>query len=270
MKPYFMHFNIPNTNLPHINPVMGGKQQCRHGYTYGPVMRRYYIIEYVISGCGEYTVGGHVHKVHAGEAFIIKPYEVHLLRADETDPWEYVWVGFNTDLELPKTLEENYVFDAAPAFDIFTRLADTNENCRTTADYATEIYGVFARYYALQNREESEPRDTIEKAVAIIRNEYASITVQSLSDRLFMNRSYFGAQFKKKTGKTPKEYIDETRLSAAAMMMTDLGYTATQAALATGYSDVMCFSKMYKKHFGKPPRSSIKKKSAGGGTIILK
>lgn len=85
-----------------------------------------------------------------------------------------------------------------------------------------------------------------------------------------MNRSYFGATFKKKTGKTPKEYIDEKRLSVAAMMMEEFGYTVTQAALATGYSDVMCFSKMYKKHFGKSPRNSVKKKSPRGETIILK
>ncbi len=270
MKPYFTFFNVHDLHLPHLSPLMGGKQQCEKGYTYGPVMRRYYIIEYVISGCGEYTVNGHAYKVNKGEAFIIKPYEVHLLHADENEPWEYVWVGFTTDLELPETLRDNYVFDAETVSDIFMRLADGNHRNRKTADYAAEIYGVFARFYAMETQKEKEPASPTDKAIAIIRNEYATITVQALADRLFMNRSYFGAQFKKKTGKTPKEYIDETRLSVAAMMMSDLGYTATQAALATGYSDVMCFSKMYKKHFGKPPRSSMKQKTMHGGTIILK
>ena len=269
MQPYFKTFEITNMHLPHISPLMGGMQQCESGYTYGPVMRRYYIIEYVISGCGEYTVNGRVYKVNAGEAFIIKPYEVHILRADTCDPWEYVWVGFTADLQIPKILDENYVFDASAVKDIFLRFADGNYKKRTTVDYAADIYAVFARYYAMQSLN-SLPQDVVGKAIEIIKNEYATITVQALADRFFINRSYFGAQFKKKTGKTPKAYIDETRLSVAAMMMTDLGYTATQAALATGYSDVMCFSKMYKKHFGKPPRSSIKKRSVSEGTIILK
>jgi len=270
VKPYFTHFPIPNLELPHISPIMGGKQQCSAGYTYGPVMRQYYILEYILSGCGEYTANGHIYKVNAGECFIIKPYEAHILRADKTNPWEYVWVGFRCDLKLPELLEENYVFDASSVADIFEKLADGNHKSRSTADYAADVYGIFARLYAMHSKKEKDAKSPVERAISIIQNEYATITVQSLSNRLFMNRSYFGATFKKKTGKTPKEYIDEKRLSVAAMMMEEFGYTATQAALATGYSDVMCFSKMYKKHFGKSPRNSVKKKSPRGETIILK
>lgn len=270
MKPYFRFFKIPDLHLPYLSPIMGGIQQCSSGYTYGPVMRRYFIIEYILNGCGEYTVGGNTFKVKKGEAFIIKPYEAHILQADKEDPWEYVWVGFFTDMNLPNTLENNYVFDASAVADIFEKFADGNENNRTTVDYAIDIYGIFARYYAMDKKEKNVTVSPLEEAVSVIKKEYATITVSELAERFFMNRSYFGAQFKKYTGKTPKEYIDETRLSIAAMMMTELGYTATQAALATGYSDVMCFSKMYKKHFGKPPSRSIKKKTVQGGTIILK
>ena len=269
MKPYFKHFNVKALNLPYINPLMGGIQQCSRGYTYGPVMRRYYIIEYIIKGCGEYTVNGKVHKASAGEAFIIKPYEVHLLRADNEDPWEYVWVGFTTDLELPTLLAERYVFDASEVEDIFMRLGDGKHENRNTVDYASEIYNIFMRLYALQSRESDKNTDFIDKAISIIKNEYATVTVQKLADRLFVNRSYLGVQFKKKVGKTPKEYIDSIRLSTAAMMIAELGYTVTQAALATGYSDVMSFSKMYKKHFGKSPRGSIKNNSKER-TIMLK
>jgi AraC-like DNA-binding protein len=73
----------------------------------------------------------------------------------------------------------------------------------------------------------------------------------------------------RKTGKTPKQYIDELRLSNAAMLMTEFGYTVTQAGLAVGYSDVMTFSKMYKRHYGKSPRASMKKPSMKSKTMIL-
>ncbi len=270
MAPYFVHFPMSECRLPYITPLMGGRQQCGSGYTYGPVMRKYYIIEYVIRGKGEYLVGGESYSVGAGQAFVIKPFERHLLKADSDDPWEYVWIGFATELALPKIIENGYVFDATAVSDIFMRLADGNEKGRTLADYATEIYGIFARLYDAEVMLSDKKRDMVEQAIDIIRNEYATVTVQSLADRFFVNRSYFGARFKEKTGKSPKVFIDETRLATSAMMMSELGYTATQAALAVGYSDVMSFSRMYKKHFGKPPRSSMQKHSESGATIILK
>ncbi len=270
MKPYHINFPVSDKRLPHLSPIMAGKQHCYPNYSYGPVMRRYYIMEYIIQGCGEYIVNGRSHVANTGEAFIIKPYETHLLRADGDTPWEYVWVGFTTDMKLPRVLEENYVFDASTVKDVFLRLADGDHKKRTTADYAAAVYEIFARLYAAEADAQIPENDAIDRAVSIIRREYTTVTVNELADRLFMNRSYFGTRFKKKTGMSPKQYIDNTRLSTAAMMMCELGYTVTQAALATGYSDVMSFSRMYKKHFGKSPRSNIEARASNKKTIVLK
>ena len=270
MKPYHINFSVKDKQLPHLSPIMGGKQQCKPDYTFGPVMRRYYIIEYVLRGCGEYIANGRAYTVSAGSAFVIKPYETHILRADKNDPWEYVWIGFTTDMRVPNILADSHVFEASAVKNVFERLADGGHDKRTTADYATAAYEIFARLYDAESGGEKPQADAIDRAVAIIREEYATVTVNELSQRLFMNRSYFGAQFKKKTGMSPKQYIDSTRLSTASMMLCELGYTVTQAALATGYSDIMSFSRMYKKHFGVSPRTSADAHTNGRKTIVLK
>ncbi|MBR5012115.1 MAG: AraC family transcriptional regulator, partial [Clostridia bacterium] len=261
MKPYFTFFNCHDLKLPHINPIMGGKQQCSSEYTFGPVMREYYIIEYVLSGKGEYTANGICNTVKAGEAFVIRPYEAHLLRADKDNPWEYVWVGFTCDITVPKLIAENYVFADSAVSDTFSAFADGNHKSRDATDYASALYDLFVKLYAKEATNSKSTNDPIDKAIEIIQREYATITVNELSKRLFLNRSYFGAQFKKKIGKSPKAYIDERRLSVATMLMSELGYTATQAASAVGYSDVMCFSKMFKRHYGSSPRKSMHSRS---------
>jgi len=261
VKPYFIHFNIdPTSAMPHISPLMGGRQQCPPGYTYGPVMRQYYIIEYVLSGKGEYTVSGDAFEVSSGEAFIIKPYEVHILSADKEEPWEYVWIGFSTDLTLPNQFKENYVIDASAISEEFMRLSSAGGEKLSSAEYSTIVFSMFSKLYASENFEEDESRKPMDVAEAIIKKEFATITVKELAERLFLDRSYFGAQFKKHTGKTPKEYIDECRMSSATKLMHELGYTVTQAASAVGYSDVMAFSKMFKRHYGKSPREFLKTK----------
>ena len=270
MKPYHINFSVKDKQLPHLSPVMSGKQQCYPGYTFGPVIRRYYIIEYVLRGRGEYIANGRAYTVEAGSAFVIKPYETHILRADKTDPWEYVWIGFTTDMRLPRTLAEGHVFEASAVKKVFEMLADGAHEERTTADYATAAYEIFARLYDAESTAEKPQADAIDRAIAIIREEYATVTVNELSQRLFMNRSYFGTLFKKKTGMSPKQYIDNTRLSTASMMLCELGYTVTQAALATGYADIMSFSRMYKKHFGVSPRTSADAHTKGKKTIVLR
>ena len=271
MKPYFTHFKCQNLNLPHLSPLMGGMQQCPKGNNFGPVMREYYIIEYILRGKGEYTANGICYKAEAGEAFIIRPYEAHILRADSEDPWEYVWVGFTCDLTLPKLLTENYVFSDEAVTEAFSLFSDGNYQNRDAKDYASALYDMFVKLYAKEAVTLRSTDDPIDRAVDIIQREYATITVQELADRLFLNRSYLGAQFKKRNGKSPKAYIDERRLSIATKLMSELGYTATQAAAAVGYSDVMCFSKMYKRHFGCSPRESVRSRGKRDSrTIILK
>ena len=95
-----------NRHYREINPLDFGEQECAPGHTYGPAIRRYTLIHFVISGKGCFTNGSGMHPLHAGEAFIIRPGEVTVYAADETEPWHYLWIGFNGALshrfaELP-------------------------------------------------------------------------------------------------------------------------------------------------------------------------
>ncbi len=267
MEPYFKYLHIINANLPNINPIMGGFQQCSPSYTYGPVMRQYYILFYVIGGKGEFVVNGVTYNAKAKDGFIAKPYESHIFRADANEPWEYLWIGFETDIALPKLLEEQYLFDCAKYENIFLDFIDIHKRNGDSVDYSTNLYRLFAKMQMTEQRP-SKSRDMVNLAIEIIKSEYATITVNSLANRLYLNRSYFGATFKNKTGKTPKEYIDEYRLSIATKLINEFGYSVTQAAYTTGYNDRTVFSKMYKKRYGISPGRITKRKE--GGTIRLK
>lgn len=266
MNPYFEHVHIPNLGLPNINPIMGGVQQCSPLYTFGPAIRQYYIVFHVMNGRGTYTVNGTTYFVHAGQGFVIRLYEAHLLQADEKDPWEHLWIGFETTLTMPKLLSQQYVFDVGEYKSWFLQIYEIHRRVGAPVAYSVAIYALLEHMHAFEEHKKNST-DIVDRAIDIIKSEYSSVTVQSLADRLFVNRSYFGVKFKARTGKTPKAYIDEVRLSIATKLIHEFGYTVMQAASATGYNDRTVFSKMYKKHYGVSPRSSTQSKK--GRTIVL-
>ena len=42
-------------------------------------------------------------EVKAGEGFLLEPHTAHMYRADENDPWHYIWIVF-TGLSVPSYL----------------------------------------------------------------------------------------------------------------------------------------------------------------------
>lgn len=78
-----------------------GRQQCGASASRGQEVRDFYLIHYVIKGAGVYTLNGISYPVKAGETFLIYPNMPINYVADDQDPWEYCWVGFNgTDARI--------------------------------------------------------------------------------------------------------------------------------------------------------------------------
>ena len=50
-----------------------GFQSCDSLYQWGPGIRDHYLIHYIISGKGRYTVNGEVHMLTPGDAFLVYP-----------------------------------------------------------------------------------------------------------------------------------------------------------------------------------------------------
>ena len=72
-----------------------GHEYCQPGHTWGPGVRDHYLIHLVVAGKGVYQVNGALHTLQEGDLFLAKPNQLITYAADETDPWEYYWVGFN-------------------------------------------------------------------------------------------------------------------------------------------------------------------------------
>jgi len=125
-----------------------------------------------------------------------------------------------------------------------------------TAERVAEIAGEFTALIEdiLQKGRRYSP--TIEKSLIYITQNYTNkLSLENVSSRVYLNKNYFSELFKKETGLSFNDYINQLRIQKACDLLISKQYTISQVALMTGFSDQNYFSKIFKKIVGKSPKS---------------
>lgn len=235
---------LTDRKLQDLNPVDAGQEMCRSCKSFGPHVRKYTLIHYVLSGRGTLYARGGEFPVGPGQAFLILPDEVTTYTADREDPWHYCWIGFNGQLsrrfsELPPVLtlpRELFapILHAGPAPEY--RLA-------------AMLLQLYDRLFADTQTDNLHVR----RVETYIRSNYMlPIRVEEIARELNLNRRYLGRLFKAHTGKTIQEFLIDVRMDSAARHLRR-GCPVSEASRLCGYEDVSNFSKMFKNRFGHSP-----------------
>ncbi len=81
------------------------------------------------------------------------------------------------------------------------------------------------------------------------------LSVDSVADACFLNRSYLMHLFRRETGYTIGSYITEKRLFAARALIQS-GASVTDACMRSGFASYAAFYRAYRKKFGESPKDS--------------
>ncbi len=237
-----------NKQFGDINPLSMGSEKCVPNHSYGPATREYYLIHYVVSGCGRFFTEKETYDVKAGEIFVIKPNEVTTYRADEKNPWHYIWVGFNgklakmlndiktpvlpyrknTFLDLLGCAKKNNMREEAVASKLFELISTIFDDNSETARYEQLAYDFISSNYMRH------------------------IKIEEIAVQLGVNRQYLSRLFKAQYGLTMQDFLIKTRINHAEKLLKK-GYSVAESAYMVGYEDVFNFSKMFKKQKGRSP-----------------
>ena len=78
-------------------------------------------------------------------------------------------------------------------------------------------------------------------------------TVKYFADKLCLSSNYFGDMFKKETGKSPQEYIQEKVIELAKERISDTADTVSQIAYSLGFQYPQHFCRLFKRRVGYTP-----------------
>lgn len=243
---------LTNRNFTDLNPLIAGEHICDPGHSFGPAIRKYTLIHYVLSGKGTLYARGQAFPVRAGEAFLILPGEMTTYTADRDDPWHYRWIGFDG------ALSEHFsalspVFQ--PPDSLFSKLfllaADPSV---TEYRLAAELFDLYAALFS-----EATANPHVRRVENYIRASYMHpLRVEQIAAELNLDRRYLSRLFKENTGQSIQGFLIRIRMEEAAVLLQQ-GCSVADAAHLVGYEDTANFSKMFKRHFGKSPSYFCKK-----------
>ena len=95
----------------------------------------------------------------------------------------------------------------------------------------------------------------VQKAITCIDTDLsADLSLSTLAKMQNISPGYLSTVFKKETGKTVTEYINQQRVKHATHLLNTTKLQIQTIAQHCGIMDVHYFSKVYKKYTGKTPK----------------
>ena len=253
-----------------LQPIVIGYERCNaNKEILGSRTKSHYIMHFVMSGTGYFSMNGTDYEINGGTIFLIPPGIKTAYRPDREHPWEYMWVeftGFNSKNLLDKTMlsAENPVCVPENAESVFEEVAVMIDRSISPAESSTIFCTAqLLRVLDILIQEQSKPQNhalsrrenRLRPVLDYIQHNYcdSSLTVESIAEATYFNASYLSRIFKQALGVSPTQYIIELRMRKACQMLKYKAHSITEIASSVGYKSPFYFSKEFRRLFNIAP-----------------
>lgn len=230
-------------------------------HSFGPAIKPHYLIHFVLSGKGKFSIGGKEYPLEQGYGFLIPPNELAFYQADEEDPWTYVWVGFDGSL-APDLVKSMGLTMASPIFksekekELYEAVKDMMEHNTSGAANALRRNGQLQLFLSFiaegsfveEPGESSRADHYVRRAVEFIQSNYCNpIKITDVAEYVSINRSYLYTLFHEAMGMSPQQFLSTFRITKATELLQLTSLPIESIALSCGYTDPLVFTKSFKQ-----------------------
>jgi AraC-type DNA-binding domain-containing proteins len=249
-----------------------GHHRTPPGYTYGPLMRDFALIHFIVSGHGYMLVDGTRYNLSGGQVFLFRPNQIHYYESDPTTPWEYYYIGFAgnsvpeilSDAGFTQNVAGRTLVGMNSLFPHLKALCDTaNEPLRPLLQQG-HLYQILHHLIRCSQADseivtqsggpQASP-NYAHTASGILHHSFAerNITVDTLAQQLGISTGYLNSLFRAQFGKSVYQYLLEHRIKKACELLTMTSKPIKRIAMEVGYDDSLYFSRVFTKHAGMTP-----------------
>ena len=254
-----------------ITLVHVGKEACKPYHAFSGI-RDEYILHFILSGNGFYSVNKKTWSLSAGQMFLIYPEEPVVYCADKTNPWTYIWIGFkglgaNTVIKNCGFSKNNPVLPA-PALeeyigcidDLFDHNSMSFSNGLYRESSLLRLFAILANHHAdpalRDTQQEYSDNAYINSAIDYINKMYMqNISVSEIADSIGISRAYLNHIFQQEFNVSVQNYLIDFRMNKSANLLASTTLSIKEISNQVGYNDPLVFSKAFKKKFEMSPKS---------------
>ncbi len=221
-----------------------------------------YQLIYVTRGRGYFTVSGEELEVPAGNIVLYRPHEPQIYSYSYQDKTSVLWIHF-TGYDVERLLEKfdihsGYIGSSIQIKDIFQEII--KELQLKKPGYDSMVNADFERLLALICRSMTAPpadagKDLVlEQLIIELNHSYNKAwSITSMAQFCNLSEGYFSHYFRDKLGASPMKYLTTLRIEKAKFLLSESDVSVSNIAASLGYSDVLYFSRIFKKAVGESP-----------------
>lgn len=248
-----------------------GYSATEPGHRYGPAVRSYYLIHYILEGEGEFQVNNIRYHLTKGQGFLIEPDYQTTYTSDADHPWTYIWIGFSgassgAIIDSLGLSQDNPIFTCSEGEKLKKYVLDIIRHNHSNAADTYRAMGMFFLFISvIAESQKNQPPNSdvntyIQHAISYIHRHISEpILVEDVADYVGLNRSYLSVLFKTHTGMTPIKYIQTCRITKARHLLESSKLSVESIACSCGYQKPESLIKVFKQTYGCSPTAYRKK-----------
>ena len=138
--------------------------------------------------------------------------------------------------------------------DVYIQKADVATTMDEIKELNREIWTVFVETVREFKKESLYSKQILFCLNYIDSHFNQKITLEELSDKVYLHPCYLAALFKKETGDTFGNYLTNIRIKTSKALLTKTDYSYSQIAYSLGFCSQSHFTKVFHQHTGYTPK----------------
>lgn len=225
-------------------------------------------ILYVAGGEGEAILEGKKFRLAPGDLVVVNPGTLHEERSDAKAPLRLIFLAIR-DFAVPGLpagclSQEKYRVLSCGEYrykmDIYLRelLQETSSQIEFYQEISQGLVSALLvlvmRLIRINPEDEAALSQECQKIKEYLDQNFTSlITLDSLSETVYISKHYLSHLFKEQTGISPIKYLTSKRMEKACELLSETELPVSEVSKAVGYENPLYFSQVFKRIYGISP-----------------